>query len=137
LSAIGEAIARGWENFLGRPSGPLSFRLILQPAVATLLAIRAGWRDAKASRPAFLWGVLTHRGNRTELLREGWGDVRNVFLVAMGIDAIYQLIVEGGIYFLEMLFTAVILAFAPYALIRGPVTRLARVWLSKSGARRG
>ncbi len=37
-------LSRGWEDFLGRAGGPLTFRLIIQPTVAVSLAIRAGLR---------------------------------------------------------------------------------------------
>ena len=61
-----------------------------------------------------------------ELLRQGWKDVGTVFIVALILDSIYQVIVHSGIYTLELLITATILAIVPYAMIRGLVTRLAR-----------
>jgi hypothetical protein len=45
-----------WDMLIGREHGPLAFRLVLQPKVAALLAIRAGVRDAKAGRPPHGWG---------------------------------------------------------------------------------
>jgi len=36
MSIITEMIARGWENFLARPTGPFHFRFVLQPAIASL-----------------------------------------------------------------------------------------------------
>ena len=32
-----EAFRRGWENLIGRSDGPMTFRLIMQPAVAITL----------------------------------------------------------------------------------------------------
>ena len=49
-----------------------------------------------------------------------------VFIVALVLDSIYQVIVHSGIYALELLLTATILALVPYVIVRGPVTRLAR-----------
>jgi len=49
-----------------------------------------------------------------------------VFILAMVLDSIYQLIVHRGVYVLELLITAAILAIVPYVLIRGPVNRIAR-----------
>jgi hypothetical protein len=43
---VEEAIARGWDNLVGRLYGPMTFRLVVQPAVAIFFAIRAGLRDA-------------------------------------------------------------------------------------------
>jgi hypothetical protein len=31
----------------GRVGGPMTFRLVLQPTIATLVAVRAGLRDAR------------------------------------------------------------------------------------------
>ena len=36
-----ETFARGWENLVVRWGGPMSFRFLIQPAVAILFAIRA------------------------------------------------------------------------------------------------
>src|SRR4051794_22169326 len=104
----------------------MSFRLILQPAVAILLALRAGMRDAREGRPPFLWAVLSDQSCRRELMRQGWKDVGNVFLVALVLDSIYQVMVHSSIYALELLLTATILALVPYVIVRGLVTRLAR-----------
>jgi hypothetical protein len=113
-------------ELLGRSGGPMSFRLILQPAVAVLLALRAGMRDARESRPPFLWAVLSDGSCRRELMRQGWKDVGNVFIVALILDVIYQVIVHSSIHPLELLLTATTLALLPYVIVRGLVTRLAR-----------
>jgi hypothetical protein len=121
-----EILNRVWENLLGRSAGPMSFRMIMQPTVATIIAIRAGLNDAREGRPAFLWAALSNPAYRPELLRQGWKDVGKVFIFAMVLDAIYQLIVHRGVYILEMLLTAIALAIVPYILVRGPINRLAR-----------
>ena len=41
-----DTLARVWEHLIGRLSGPLTFRLLLQPAMSTLFAVRDGLRDA-------------------------------------------------------------------------------------------
>jgi hypothetical protein len=123
---VEEALRRGWENLIGRPDGPMNFRLLIQPAVAILFAIRAGLRDARNGQAPFLWAFFSNPGERHELLRQGWKDVGTVFIVALILDSIYQVIVHSGIYTLELLITATILAIVPYAMIRGLVTRLAR-----------
>jgi hypothetical protein len=104
----------------------MTFRLIMQPAVAILIAIRAGLRDAREGRPPFLWTVFSNPGRRHELLRQARDDLGSVFIVALVLDSIYQIIVHSGIYALELLLTATILALVPYAIVRGLVTRLAR-----------
>src|SRR5436190_5989083 len=119
---MNDILARLWQNLYGRLSGPLNLRLIIQPAVATILAIRAGLRDAHQDRAPFFWAVLWNPAHRRELLREGWKDVGKVFLIATILDVVYQLIVHRGVYILEFLITAVTLSIVPYVLVRGPVT---------------
>src|SRR5437667_444858 len=100
-----EALARGWENLVSRLGGPMSFRFLIQPAVAILFAIRAGLKDARQDKPPFLWAVLSNPGSRQERLRQVWKDVGTVFIVAMVLDSTYQVIVHRGIFTLELLIT--------------------------------
>jgi hypothetical protein len=119
-----DQLARIWHDLIARVSGPLSFRLVLQPAVAAILAIRAGMQDAKKGRPPYFWRVATHPEDRRRLLGQGWHDVAKVFIVAVVIDVIYQLMVIGWVYPGEALIVAFLLACVPYPLIRGAVNRL-------------
>ena len=121
-----EQLSRVLNDLVGRVSGPMSFRLVLQPAMAIILAIRAGLHDARAGRPAYFWTILTNPGDRRDLLREGWTAVAKVFLAAVLIDVIYQFVVLRFVYLGEALLVAFILACVPYLLIRGFVDRLAR-----------
>jgi hypothetical protein len=124
-----DVFIRGWTDFVARTEGPMKLRFVLQPTVATLLALRAGLADARQGNPAFLWGVLFHPERRGELLRKVRDDCGKIFCVALVLDAIYQLIVHRGIYALELVFTAATLALVPYVLVRGPVNRIARLAL--------
>jgi len=119
-----DIISRVWENLVARPTGPMSIRLVVQPIVASLLAIRSGLKDAREGRPAFLWAAVTKPAHRHDLLRQGWKDVGKVFALAVVLDVIYQLIVHRGVYVGELLIVATTLAIVPYCLIRGPVTRI-------------
>jgi hypothetical protein len=127
-----DAVARGWENFIARPDGPLNVRFILQPAMATAIAIRAGLRDARDRRPAFFWALLTTSGRRRVHLRDGWKDLRTIFLVAVVLDVAYQYQVHGQLFPVELLFTATLLALVPYVLIRGPANRVAQLFFRRS-----
>jgi hypothetical protein len=124
---MNEIFARVWENLYARLTGPMNLRLIIQPTVATILAIRAGLRDAHHNQEAFLWAVLWNPAHRRELLRQGWKDVGKVFLLATILDVIYQLVVHRGVYILELLITAVTLAIVPYILVRGPISRIGKM----------
>lgn len=124
-----EELARGWAQLIDRLTGPMFLRLVLQPTVAAILAVRAGLADARAGRPAYLWTVLTDHDARRSLLASGWRDVGRVFVLACVLDAVYQLFVLHWFYPPQTLIVAVLLAIVPYALVRGPVTRLARMRL--------
>ncbi len=60
------------------------------------------------------------------LLDGGWKDVRVPFLLAVVLDAIYQLIIHRWIYPIELLFTATLLALLPYIFLRSAVCPVAR-----------
>jgi hypothetical protein len=123
-----DVLARIWNDLFGRLTGPLTLRLYLQPAMAMLFALRDGLKDARAGRPAYLWTVFSHAEERRRLLAEGWKAIGKVFILAILLDVVYQLMVFRRIYPVEVLDVAVILAVVPYALLRGAITRLARFW---------
>ena len=119
-----DMLIRGFMNITDRVGGPMTFRIILQPTMAALLAFRAGWKDARDGRPAYFWTILTDPNQRADLLREGWKSVARVFFLALIMDVIYQLIFLRWIYPLELILVAILLAVVPYLLIRGPVNRI-------------
>jgi uncharacterized membrane protein YidH (DUF202 family) len=118
-------LSRGWEHLLDRVGGPLTFRLLIQPAVAVVLAIRAGLEDAREGRPVYCWAIATDAVHRRYLLRHGWQHVGNVFIVAMILDVIYQLVVLHWVYPGQMLIVATTLAILPYMVVRGLTNFLA------------
>jgi hypothetical protein len=122
-------------NLMDRVGGPMTFRIILQPTMAALLAVRAGIKDAREGQPPYFWTILTDTSQRANLLRQGWKAVGRVFILAVIMDVIYQLIVFGWIHPLELLIVAIALAVVPYLLIRGPVNRLARYFRRKREVR--
>jgi len=114
------------EDLADRVSGPMKFRLVLQPLMAAIFAIRDGRKDAREGKAPYGWALFTTPEHRRELLRDGWKAVGKVFVIAVIIDAVYQFIVLRAFYPGEALIIAAILAFIPYLLIRGPVNRLSR-----------
>jgi len=122
-----ELFTRVSENLLARVSGPLQFRLVLQPAMAMFFAVRAGLHDAAEKRPAYFWAIFSDKAQRKILLKEGWKAIGKVFVIAMIVDSVYQFIVLRWLYPGEALIVAIILAMVPYLLVRGPVNRLARL----------
>ena len=126
MDTILDALKRAVDELLGRASGPMHFRLILQPLMASILAVRAGLRDARQGEPPFVWGFVTAPQERKRLLAGVWKDIGKIFIIAILLDTVYQVIALRTVYVLQVLLVAVVLAILPYVLIRGPVTRLAR-----------
>ena len=123
-----EWIARTISELAGRVGGPMSFRFLLQPATAVFFAWRAGWKDARTGRPPYFWAMLTDPSHRLYLLRDGWKDVAKVFVFALVLDTVYQLIQLRWVYPMQALIVAFGLAFVPYVLLRGPFRRIAGWW---------
>jgi hypothetical protein len=123
---LDETIARGWENLVGRLGGPMSFRLLIQPAVAAFFAIRAGVNDARQNNPTFLGCALSNPASWRARMRLSWKDVGTVFIVALILDSIYQIVAHAGIFTLELLITATVLSLVPYMVLRDLVARVAR-----------
>lgn len=125
-----------WERVItqlfARLDGPLHFRFIMQPLMAAVLATIDGVKDARAGRPAYLWEMVSTPADRKQLLREGWKRVSRVFLLAVVLDVIYQLIEFHWIYPGETVVVAVVLAIIPYFLLRGPINRIMKWKLKKS-----
>jgi hypothetical protein len=117
-----------WEELMGRLSGPLFFRLILQPIVAMVLAIRAGRNDARKGRAAFLWGFVRQPENRRFLLQDACRGIGKLFLVGVGLDVTYQLIALHGIRPVQSLIVATVLAVLPYLVVRGLTNRIMTWW---------
>ena len=121
-----EMFTRLWNDLIGRIGGPMSFRLLLQPTMALVFAIRDGLKDAREGRPAYFYSLFTEPESRRSLLREGFKAVSRVFAFAIVMDLIYRVTVLRWFYPLQALIVAIVLAFLPYILLRGPVTRIAR-----------
>jgi hypothetical protein len=121
-------------DMAARVSGPMKFRLFLQPAMAAFFAIRAGLADAKAGRPPYFWDLVTSRSGREAIIKDGWKSVGHVFILAVVLDVVYQLYELHFVYVPQALVVAFILAIVPYLALRGIVTRLARTRLSKRPA---
>ena len=96
-----------WQEIVARPDGPMSFRVYLQPVMSTIYAIISGLKDAREGQPAYFWSMFTDPTHRAELVRDGWKSVRNVFLLAIGMDLVYQITVLKGLRPMEGLIVAV------------------------------
>jgi hypothetical protein len=132
-----EYLSEIWQEIVSRPNGPMAFRVYLQPAMSIICAIMSGLRDAKAHQPPYFYAILTDPAHRADILRDGWKSIRNVFLLAIALDLVYQITVLKGLRPFEGLFVAAVLAIVPYVLVRGLVTRASRLYYGDSAVRAG
>lgn len=114
------------QHMVDRVSGPMHLRLFLQPVMASIFAIIAGLKDAKAGNPPYFWALFTEPEHRAAMLKDGWKSVGKVFVLAIVLDVVYQFIEQRFVYPGEAIVVAILLAIVPYLLLRGLVTRLAR-----------
>ena len=114
-------------QLIARVSGPMKFRLVLQPCMAAFFAIRAGLADAKAGKPPWFWELVSNPPQREDMVQEAWKRIGKVFILAVVLDVVYQLIVLHFVYPGEALIVAFILAIVPFVILRGPVVRVTRL----------
>jgi hypothetical protein len=122
-----DLLAQEIHNLFGRIDGPMAIRLVIQPIMATGLALRDGLRDARQNRAPYGWSLLTDAEHRGHRLQDGWRSIRTVFFAALAVDFVYQLVQLGWVYLGEALIIAQIVALVPYVLIRGLANRIARI----------
>ncbi len=132
-----EVRARVWQNLLERSSGPMTFRFILQPVMATIAAFLDGLRDARTGRAPFLEAVLTDPAKRAGRLQEAVIATARIILLGLVMDAIYQFIEFKTFHPAEAVIIALLLAFVPYVALRGIVSRIARWWIGRQSAGAG
>jgi hypothetical protein len=128
LAGLGPDASRMWSDLIGRLTGPMTFRLVLQPAMAAFYGVRDGLKDARSGKPAYFWSIMSHPSEGTRLLREGWHAVLRVILLGAVMDIVYQALVFRRVYPLQLVIVVLTLAFVPYLLVRGPANRIAR-WM--------
>jgi uncharacterized protein YjeT (DUF2065 family) len=117
---------RIWHDLVERPDAPMRFRFILQPVMVAILAIRHGLNDARTGRSPYFWTMLGNPRERAQRLNEGLNATARIILLGLVMDAIYQVIVLGQFYPAEAVIVALLFAFIPYVIIRGPAARIAR-----------
>jgi hypothetical protein len=130
-----DMLTRIADNMVSRVTGPMKFRLVLQPLMAAFFAVRDGLKDARNGRPPYFWSMLTNKGHRSEIMKNGWRSVGKVFILALVLDAIYQLIELHAVYAGEALIVGFLLAIVPYLVLRGIVTRVATLIATRRRSR--
>jgi hypothetical protein len=129
-----EVRARIWQNLLERWGAPMTFRFFLQPVMATIAAFLDGVKDARTGRPPFLKTVLTSPEKRAGRLQEAVIATARIILLGLVMDTIYQVIEFKTFHPAEAVMIALLLAFVPYVLLRGIISRIARWWIGRQAA---
>src|SRR4051812_5978683 len=111
---------------VARVTGPMKFRIVLQPCMAAYFAVRAGIADARSGRPPYFATMLSNPADRIALAESGWRDIGKVFILAVVLDLVYQIIVSRHVKPLDAFVVAIVLAIVPYVALRGIVTRVVR-----------
>jgi len=129
-----EDLGRLWRDILDRPGGPMTFRFVLQPAMAIIAAARDGVRDARLGRRPYVWaliyGVRDPEG-RSGRLWEGIISTARIIILGVVMDIIYQWKALDTFYPVQAAVIALLLCFVPYLVLRGPFLRLARHWVAR------
>ena len=126
-------VVRFYDDLINRTHGPMSFRFVLQPSMAVLMALRDGFKDARTGRRPYFRKIVNDPAARRESLHEGTKATGRILLLGLVMEIIYQYKVLGTFHVLEAINVIAILCFLPYLLLRGPINRLVRWWLARHG----
>jgi hypothetical protein len=132
-----ESLGRLWSDILDRPTGPMMFRFILQPTMAIIAALRDGFQDARLGRRPYIWALIhgvRDCGGRSGRLWEGIVSTARILILGVVMDMIYQWKVLDTFYPGQSAVIAILLAFIPYLVLRGPFQRIAYHWVARKAA---
>lgn len=104
-------------------NGPLALRFVLQPAMAVLLGIRDGRRDARTGAAPFFYRIRIARSQRRSLLRSAWSTLAFPLVLAFALDSFVQLAIEQRYQLRTSLAVGLLLVGLPYCLVRGLACR--------------
>ncbi len=105
-------------------TGPGHLRLIIQPILAIVLGLRDGRRDAHLGHDPYLWLLLRAQGQRESTLKLGLRAVAVPLVVAILLDGLLQLVINGRVRVIAALLAGSFLIALPYGLSRGISNRL-------------
>jgi len=108
----------------------MTFRFALQPTMAGLVALRDGIRDVHLGRLPYAATIIRDSEGRASLLWEGIVSTARILILGVVMDIAYQWIFFRMFHPAEAALIAILLAFVPYVLLRGPIRRVARYWIA-------
>ncbi len=115
-------------DLAARVTGPMSFRFILQPAIALFLGIRDGLLDARAGTPPFVVDLILRPQNRARQLKTALHRLLTPIVIAVLLDAIAQYLIFHRVRPVAALLVGTFVMGLPYALARGISNRFVSAW---------
>jgi hypothetical protein len=106
--------------------GPGHLRFFIQPALAALLGVRDGVRDARHGRLPFLIALVTERRHRRRRLLEALRTLALAFSIAFVVDVIFQHIIHERVRLGAAVGYVEIFVALPYLIVRGLSNRIYR-----------
>jgi hypothetical protein len=102
--------------------------------MALIVALRDGVKDARLGRRPYIWalihGVRDPQG-RSGRLWEGFVATARILILGVVMDVIYQWRELDTFYPGQAAVIAILLAFVPYLVFRGPIERIAHHWVAR------
>jgi len=118
------SFAQVLEHLVARLTGPMHFRLVLQPLVAIALGIRDGLKDARTGRPPFVTDLIVRPEGRKRQLKRALQAISKPLIIAIILDAVAQYLMLGTVYPGAAVFVGVVIMAVPYSLARGLTNRI-------------
>lgn len=106
-----------------RWNGPFSLRLVLQPTMAALFALRDGRQDAASGSAPYLQRIAFQATERRSTIASAWAAIGKVLVIAFILDSAFQFATDGSFRVLQSIAMALFLCALPYTLLRGPAAR--------------
>ncbi|MEO8594445.1 MAG: hypothetical protein ABI759_14100 [Candidatus Solibacter sp.] len=118
-------LSKIFEELVARiTSGPMQFRLIVQPTMALLLGMRDGLADARSGSPPFIWGLLFQREHLKPSLKGALRRLQVPIALATLADALVQYLMFGYVRPLTAVIVGTLLMGLPYSIARGLSNRV-------------
>lgn len=116
------------EGMAKRASGPMGFRIIIQPVIAIALGIRDGLMDANAGEYPYFIGLLFHPECRRELWARTLKNILKPFIAGVILDMILQYFIFQRVRLIPAIILGFVLIGLPYSIARGITNRVATKW---------
>ena len=113
------------QRFIERLTGPMHVRFVIQPAMAIILGIRDGIRDAREGRTPIIWDLCTRHEGRARKLKEVLTRLMVPLIVAIVLDAVVQYMLFQRVRVLGAVVVGTVIMGLPYSIARGIANRIA------------